>query len=139
MVTPPRSHSDPLTINGFFCFCVIVWGIKVEVILESLDLKQSPRVWFTKFSTVIQEFGMTWSENVQYVSYRHSHSDVCIFLVVSIVITNGDQEGSEILKQHPSQNFHTKDLGKLQYFLGIEAAQSRSDIAISQQECSGHT
>ena len=35
-------------------------------------LKESPRAWFGKFSTVIQEFGMTRSGADHSVFYRHS-------------------------------------------------------------------
>ncbi|PNY13664.1 receptor-like protein kinase [Trifolium pratense] len=45
-----------------------------------------------------------------------------------------DNEDIKDLKQHLFQNFQTKDLGPLRYFLGIEVAQSKSGIAISQRK-----
>jgi len=100
-------------------------------------LKQSPRAWFGKFSTVIQEFGMTRSGADHSVFYRHSAPSRCIYLVVyvdDIVITGNDQDGITDLKQHLFKHFQTKDLGRLKYFLGIEVAQSRSGIVISQRK-----
>ena len=54
--------------------------------------------------------------------------------VDDIVIIGDDNEGIKALKQHLFQNFQTKDLGPLRYFLGIEVAQSKSSIAISQRK-----
>ncbi|RVX05134.1 Retrovirus-related Pol polyprotein from transposon RE1 [Vitis vinifera] len=70
-------------------------------------LKQSPRAWFSRFSSVVQEFGM----------FRSS-----------------DQNGIQKLKQHLFTHFQTKDLGKLKYFLGIEIAQSSSGVVLSQRK-----
>lgn len=100
-------------------------------------LKQSPRAWFGKFNTIIQEFGMTRSEDDHSAFYRHSAPNLCIYLVVyvdDIVITGNDQDGITNLKQHLFQHFQTKDLGRLKYFLGIEVAQSSSGIIISQRK-----
>lgn len=38
------------------------------------------------------------------------------------------------LKENLSQQFHTKDLGSLKYFLGIEVAQSASGIVTNQHK-----
>jgi hypothetical protein len=38
------------------------------------------------------------------------------------------------LKLFLQQNFHTKDLGKLRYFLGIEVARSRTSINLFQRK-----
>ena len=56
-------------------------------------LKQSPRAWFVKFNTVLQQFGMTRSGADHSVFYRHSAQSRCIYLVVyvdDIVITSND-------------------------------------------------
>jgi len=99
-------------------------------------LKQSPRAWFGKFSTVVQPFGMTRSEVDHMVFYRHS-SVGCIYLIVyvdDIVLTGSDHHGILQVKQHLCQHFQTKDFGKLIYFLGIEVAQSNNGIVISQRK-----
>ncbi|RVW95346.1 Retrovirus-related Pol polyprotein from transposon RE1 [Vitis vinifera] len=70
-------------------------------------LKQSPRAWFGRFSSIVQEFGM---------------------------LRSSDQDGIQKLKQHLFTHFQTKDLGKLKYFLGIEIAQSSSDVVLSQRK-----
>ncbi|XP_073222446.1 uncharacterized protein [Cicer arietinum] len=99
-------------------------------------LSSSPRAWFGRFSSVVQEFGMIRSEADHSVFYHHS-AQRCIYLIVyvdDIVITGSDQQGILQLKQHLSNKFQTKYLGKLRYFLGIEVAQSKDDLVISQRK-----
>ena len=100
-------------------------------------LKQSPRAWFGRFSSVVQEFGMLRSTTDHSGFYHHNSSRQCIYLVVyvdDIVITSSDQDGIQKLKQHLFTHFQTKDLGKLKYFLGIETAQSSSGVVLSQRK-----
>nr|CAN64167.1 hypothetical protein VITISV_015919 [Vitis vinifera] len=100
-------------------------------------LKQSPRAWFGRFSSVVQEFGMLRSTADHSVFYHHNSLGQCIYLVVyvdDIVITGSDQDGIQKLKQHLFTHFQTKDLGKLKYFLGIEIAQSNSGVVLSQRK-----
>lgn len=47
-----------------------------------------------------------------------------------IMITNDDKGGMKALK-HLFQNFQTKDLGPLRYFIGIKVIQLKSGIAIT--------
>ncbi|CAJ2657775.1 unnamed protein product [Trifolium pratense] len=78
-------------------------------------LKQSPRAWFSRFSKVLQQFGMTRCESDHSVFVKCS-SNKYIYLVVyvdDIVITGDDNDGIKALKQHLFQNFQTKDLGPL--------------------------
>ncbi|KAJ9683174.1 hypothetical protein PVL29_018954 [Vitis rotundifolia] len=100
-------------------------------------LKQSPRAWFGRFSSVVQEFGMLRSTADHSVFYHHNSLGQSIYLVVyvdDIVITGSDQDGIQKLKQHLFTHFQTKDLGKLKYFLGIEIAQSSSGVVLSQRK-----
>ncbi|RVW27381.1 Retrovirus-related Pol polyprotein from transposon RE2 [Vitis vinifera] len=83
------------------------------------------------------EFGMFRSTTDHSVFYHHNYSGQCICLVVyvdDIVITGSDQNGIQKLKQHLFTHFQTKDLGKLKYFLGIEIAQSNSNVVLSQRK-----
>ncbi|RVW49251.1 Retrovirus-related Pol polyprotein from transposon RE2 [Vitis vinifera] len=111
-----------------------VW-FSVQVTPFSIWLETSPRAWFSRFSSVVQEFGMLRSTADHSVFYHHNSLGQCIYLVVyvdDIVITGSDQDGIQKLKQHLFTHFQTKDLGKLKYFLGIEIAQSSSGVVLSQ-------
>ena len=110
-------------------------GLVCRLRCSLFGLKQSPRAWFGRFSSVVQEFGMTQSTADHSVFY-HTSSGQCIYLIVyvdDILITSNGQDGIQRLK-HLFSHFHTKDLGKLKYFLGIEIAQSKSDVVMNQRK-----
>ena len=54
--------------------------------------------------------------------------------VDDIVITESDSKGISSLKSFLHGQFHTKDLGMLRYFLGIEVMQSKHGIFLSQRK-----
>jgi len=93
--------------------------------------------WFGKFSSIVQSFGLRRSEADHSVFYSHTSPGKCIYLIVyvdDIVITGNDIVGISQLKEHLCRHFQTKDLGSLKYFLGIEVAQSKHGIVISQRK-----
>ena len=58
-------------------------------------LKQSPRA-FSRFSSMVHEFGMIRSTSDHFVFYHHTSTRQCIYSIVyvdSIVITGNDQDG----------------------------------------------
>lgn len=80
---------------------------------------------------------MTRCEACHSIFFLHSSTSRHIFLVIyvdDIVITRENTVGIYRLKIHLFKTFHTKDLGQLIYFLGIEVAQSSSGIAINQRK-----
>jgi hypothetical protein len=54
-----------------------------------------------------------------------------VIYVDDIIITGDDSGGIAQLKQFLQEQFHTKDLGKLRYFLGIEVARFQRGINLS--------
>ena len=65
-------------------------------------LKQSPRVWFSRFSSMVQEFAMIWSTAYHSVFYHHTTPffiimplrDIYLIVYVDdIVITGNDRDG----------------------------------------------
>ncbi|RVW80264.1 Retrovirus-related Pol polyprotein from transposon RE2 [Vitis vinifera] len=95
-------------------------------------LKQSPRAWFSRFSSVVQEFGMLRSTADHSVFYHHNSLGQCIYLVVyvdDIVITGSDQDAQsssgvvlsqrkyalDILEETGDPGRYRRLVGKLNY------------------------
>jgi len=99
-------------------------------------LKQSPRAWFGKFSQAIEKFGMTKSKSDHFVFYEQSKAGIILLVVYvnDIVITGSDITGISSLKSFLHPQFHTKDLGMLKYFLGVEVNRSKRGIFLSQSK-----
>uniref|UniRef100_A0A2N9J5R8 Integrase catalytic domain-containing protein n=1 Tax=Fagus sylvatica TaxID=28930 RepID=A0A2N9J5R8_FAGSY len=78
-------------------------------------LKQSPRAWFDKFSKAVVSHGMTRSQADHSVFFKKTRTGIVILVVYvdDIVITGSDKEGIQILINHLSSSFLTKDLGYL--------------------------
>ncbi|KAK2971003.1 hypothetical protein RJ640_001517 [Escallonia rubra] len=70
------------------------------------------------------------------VFYRKSNAGVILLVVYvdDIVITGDDCTGITSLKKFLQTKFHTKDLGQLKYFLGIEVTRSKKGIFLSQRK-----
>ena len=92
-------------------------------------LKQSPCVWFDKFSKEVETFGMQKSKSDHSVFYENSSS--CIILLVVYVDDIVISKGILSLKSFLHNQFHTKDLGMLKYFLGVEVMRSKQGILLS--------
>ena len=99
-------------------------------------LKQSRHAWFGKFSQVIEEFGKQKSKFDHFVFYRNSSSGIILLVVYAddIVITGSDSKGISSLTSFLQGQFHTKDLGMLRYFLGIEVMRHKHGIFLSQRK-----
>ena len=54
--------------------------------------------------------------------------------VDNIIITGDDMAGISLLKSFLLGKFHTKDLGMLKYFLGVEVMRSKRGIFLSQRK-----
>ena len=101
-------------------------------------LKQSPHAWFGKFSQAVKEFDMHKSKSDYSVFYRNSNSGIISLVVYvdDIVITGSDSEDISSLKSFLHSQFHTKDLGMLRYFMGVEVMRSKHGIFfISKEIC----
>ena len=95
--------------------------------------KQSPRVWFGRFSNAVITFGMHRC-SVDHSVFSMSSSKGCVILLVyvdDIIVTGNDVEGIQCLKQFLRKEFNTKDLCCLRYLHGIEVAYTNDNVALS--------
>ncbi|XP_031285404.1 uncharacterized protein LOC116144087 [Pistacia vera] len=109
---------------------------KVCHLCKSLyGLKQSLHAWFEKFNQVVEKFEMTKSKSDHSVFYKQSAVAIILLVVYvdDIIITGSDTTAISLLKSFLHTQFHTKDLGVLKYFLGVEVT-SKKCIFLSQKK-----
>ena len=83
-------------------------GLVCRLRCSLYDLKQSPRAYFSRFSSMVHEFGMTRSTSDHSVFCHHTSLGQCIYLIVymdNIFIIDSDQDGIRKLKQHLFNHF----------------------------------
>ena len=91
-------------------------------------LKQSPRAWFGKFSEMIEKFGLQKSKSDYSVFYKNSQASIILLVVYvdDIIITGNDMASISSLKSFLHDQFHTKDLRMLKYFMGYEKIEENN-------------
>ena len=97
-------------------------------------LKQAPRAWFEKFSSTISQHGFSGSSFDTTLFLRQSdHGTTILLLYVDDMIITGDyMQGIQNLKLFLGSQFEMKDLGPLNYFLGIEVSSSADGYYLTQ-------
>lgn len=114
------------------------FGSKICRLKKSLyGLKQSPRVWFEKFTQSVKRQGYTQGQSHHTMFTKQSKDGKMAVLIVyvdDIILTGDDMVEMDRLKRNLSSEFEIKDLGSLRYFLGMEVARSRKEIVVSQRK-----
>jgi hypothetical protein len=97
-------------------------------------LKQAPQAWFAKFSSTIAQIGFVFSPYDSALFIRRSDAGLILLLlyVDDMIITRDDIVGIHNLQQFLSQQFEIKDLGSLNYFLGLELSFNQNGYYLSQ-------
>jgi hypothetical protein len=98
-------------------------------------LKQAPRAWFSRLSTKLITLGFYGSlSDTSLFIYKSDAFTMYILIYVDDIIITCSRP-SEIPKLLASLNteFAVKDLGSLNFFLGIEVNRSSTGIFLSQQ------
>lgn len=111
-------------------------GRVVKLRKSLYGLKQSPRAWFDRFMKAIKGQGYVQAQTDHTLFYRHKGGKVTILIVYvdDIIITGDDIVEITRVKKGLASEFEMKDLGKLQYFLGMEIARNREGISVSQRK-----
>ena len=113
-------------------------GTRVVCKLERAlyGLKQSPRVWFERFSLVMRRYGFVQSnrDHTLFLKHRQKKVTALIIYIDDMIITRDDTKEISRLQEQLSAEFEMKNLGGLKYFMGIEVARSRRGIFLSQKK-----
>ncbi|PRQ53440.1 putative RNA-directed DNA polymerase [Rosa chinensis] len=99
-------------------------------------LKQSPRAWYAKLSSVLEEVGFHRSnaDSSLFIRIGSTSKLLVLIYVDDLIITGDNAEEIELLKQSLRNRFAIKDLGILKYFLGIEMATSHKGLFLNQRK-----
>lgn len=85
-------------------------------------LKQAPRAWYSRLCTKLQELGFKPSK-ADTSLFFYSKGNVSIFLLIyvdDIIVVSSVPSATATLLKDLTKDFALKDLGELQFFLGIE-------------------
>lgn len=90
-------------------------------------LKQSPRVWYSRLSQLVRELGFCSSQadHSLFINQDGSHMTFLLVYVDDIIVTGSSSSLINRVMTYLSKQFAMKDLGTVNYFLGIEANLSR--------------
>jgi hypothetical protein len=99
-------------------------------------LKQSPRAWFAKLSTVLSSLGFTKCAVDSSVFLRRTAKGIVILAayVDDILLTGDDTDGIRDMGTALRRSFSLRDMGRPKYFLGIEFSYAQDRIALSQRK-----
>jgi hypothetical protein len=98
-------------------------------------LKQAPRAWFSRLSTRLLDLGFVSSKSDSSLFIYKSSGITLLALVYvdDIILTGSDSTSIDRLIKVLSEDFPIKELGNLNFFLGIEVTQIPDGIHLSQQ------
>lgn len=98
-------------------------------------LKQAPRAWHSRLTSKLQDLGFSSSvADASLFVFRQGGIIVYMLIYVDdIIIVSSSSTAADKLIQKLKVDFAVKDLGPLEYFLGIEVKQEKNGILLSQK------
>lgn len=99
-------------------------------------LKQAPRAWFDKFSSFLLEFGFRCTtRDPSLFVYLNGHDIMYLLLYVDdMLLTGSSDQLIQRLLEGLHREFRMKDMGILQYFLGIQAHFHDKGVFLCQEK-----
>jgi histone deacetylase 1/2 len=97
-------------------------------------LNQAPRAWYARLSTKLVALGFVASKSdMSLFIYRKRRVTVYMLIYVDdIIVASSSQAATDALLKDLSHEFALKDLGDLNFFLGIEVKKVDNGIVLSQ-------
>ncbi|XP_050374671.1 uncharacterized mitochondrial protein AtMg00810-like [Argentina anserina] len=111
-------------------------GVVCKLHKAIYGLKQSPRAWYSKLSSVLLECGFkrSMADSSMFVRTGTFGRLIVLVYVDDLIITGDSNEEIQSLKGTLHTKFAIKDLGALRYFLGIEMDQSPFGLFLNQRK-----
>jgi hypothetical protein len=97
-------------------------------------LKQAPRAWFERFTGQLLQFGFVAStaDSSLFICKTKTTIAYLLLYVDDIVLTSNTPTFLDQLIHHLNSVFELKDLGSLNYFLGIQVTRDSTGLHLSQ-------
>jgi histone deacetylase 1/2 len=98
-------------------------------------LKQAPRAWFSRLSKKLRALCFLPSK-ADVSLFIYNKSNILIFVLIyvdDIIVTSSLDQAIQALLHDLKNNFDMKDLGELNYFLGIEVKKTRHGLLFTQE------
>lgn len=99
-------------------------------------LKQAPRAWYSRLSMKLQQLGFSPSKaDTSLFFYRKGSVTIFVLVYVDdIIVASSSQDAVSSLLHDLKMDFALKDLGDLNYFLGIEVKKISDGLVLSQDK-----
>lgn len=99
-------------------------------------MDQAPKAWFEKLGIVLYSLGFHHSESDHSLFIWHTQSSTMYLLTYldDLIVTGSNNSEIQWLFTRLNTIFALKDLGPLNFFLGIEATFTSADLFLSQQK-----
>lgn len=97
-------------------------------------LKQAPRAWFERFkSAIVNQWQFYNSKSNSSLFYMWHIGHILLVLVYVDIIITGFSPGMVLqVISHMQHTFTLKDLGELNYFLGVQVSKTAQRLHLSQ-------
>lgn len=107
-----------------------------EIKRSLYGVRQAPRAWFEKFLSTLLGFSFTHSHFDSSLFIHQTSVGIVLFLIyVDYIVTIGsDQASIHQLKNKLQASFQMKDLGCLNYLLGLEVHSNTQGIFLHQHK-----
>ena len=99
-------------------------------------LKQAPRAWYKRFADFVSAIGFTnsKSDNSLFVYRKGSDMAYLLLYVDDIILTASSDDLRRSIMDQLGAEFAMKDLGFLNYFLGIRVTKHKGGLFLSQRK-----
>jgi hypothetical protein len=100
------------------------------------ELKQAPRVWYSKLSVKLVQLGFVISK-ADTLLFIYNKEGVIIYLLVyvdDIIVASSSSKVVTALLHDLRSDFALKDLGELHYFLRVQVKKLEDGLSLSQDK-----